>query len=164
VFTLQWKDVDFAAGTVTRWSRCTGKAPEHVVFPFGVVPDLKALLERQRERTTELAAAGCITPYVFHQNGKPMKYCYGAFKSACRAAGIPGRILHDLRRTGARRLRALGMGDRDIAESCGWQTTLMVARYLGRDPAGVTERLRLRMAEAEARTRTFPARSWSVEE
>ena len=149
VFTLQWRQVDFAAGTVTRWSRGTVKARESIVFPFGVMPDLKALLERQRERTTALERAnGRIVSHVFHRNGKPVRSCHAAFRSVCRAAGIPGRIPHDLRRTGARTLRALGMGDRDIAELCGWETTAMVARYLGRDPAGVADRLRLKMAEA----------------
>jgi integrase len=77
---------------------------------------------------------------------------YDAWRTACERAGVPGRIPHDLRRTGARALRALGMGDRDIAEMCGWETLEMVTRYLGRDPAGVADRLRLKVAEFETRT------------
>ena len=89
----------------------------------------------------------------------PIRDLNSAWRAACRRTGFPGRVRHDLRRTGARALRALGMGDRDIAEMCGWETQVMVSRYLGRDPAGVADRLRLAVAEADARTRTFPARS-----
>ena len=61
---------------------------------------------------------------------------------------------HDLRRTAARRLRALGLGDRDIAEPCGWKTVQMVGRYLGPDPHGAAERLRLRLDEASQKRAT----------
>jgi integrase len=44
VLTLEWRSVDFAAGTVTRWSRGTSKAHEHIVFPIDAGPGLKALL------------------------------------------------------------------------------------------------------------------------
>jgi integrase len=83
-----------------------------------------------------------------------MKYVHAAWTAACNRAGLPGRWPHDLRRTGARRLRALGLSDRDIAELCGWETIEMVSRYLGKDPAGVAARLRTKMAEFKARART----------
>ena len=68
---------------------------------------------------------------------------------------MPGRVRHDLRRTGARAFRALGLSDRDIAELCGWETIEMVTRYLGRDPSGVADRLRLRAAESTEKSRTI---------
>lgn len=148
VLTLTWDQVDRGAGTVTRWGRGTSKARSHVVFPYGIVPELKALLDGQRERDR---ADSRVVPWVFHRNGKPIRSFHHAWRAACRAAGLPSRIPHDLRRTGARWLRALGMSDRDIAELCGWDTVEMVSRYLGRDPAGVAERLRLKVSEAEAR-------------
>ncbi len=41
---------------------------------FPMTPGLRAVLERQRERTTALEqAAGRIIPWVFHRNGKPIK-------------------------------------------------------------------------------------------
>jgi hypothetical protein len=43
------------------------------------------------------------------------------------------------------------MSNRDIAEVCVRDTVEMVSRYLGGDPAGVAERLRLKLAEADAR-------------
>ena len=86
-----------------------------------------------------------------------------AWKAACRRAGLPDRVPHDLRRTAARSLRALGMSDRDIAEMCGWETQEMLTRYLGRDPSGVAERLRLRLAESAPGFRTFSVRGATSE-
>jgi integrase len=159
VLTLRWAQVNQDTGEVTRWSRGTSKAEHHVVFPFAAVPELAAMLAEQRERTTALEkATGRIIPYVFHHHGGwPIRDPYAAWRTACRLAGVPGRVLHDLRRTAARRLRALGMSDRDIAELVGWRTVAMVERYLGRDPKGVADRLRTRFAESGGRSRTWPA-------
>ena len=157
VFPLRWAQADLKAGTVTRWSRGTVKASEHVVFPVAAVPELGAMLERQRATTTEVEReTGSIVQTVFHRHGKPIRDFRTAWRVACRAAAVPDRWPHDLRRTAARKLRALGTSDRDIAELCGWKTTTMVGRYLGRDPAGVADRLRAKLAESKA-SRTFPA-------
>jgi integrase len=154
VFPLRWSQVDLDAGTVTRWSRDSVKATETVVFPFGVVPELRALLHRQRELTSDLErASGRIVPWVFHRaDGSPIRWCYTSWRKACSAAGIPGRVPHDLRRFAARTLRTLGLSDRDIAEAVGWRTTAMVGRYLGRDPQGVAERLAAALSERGTRT------------
>jgi integrase len=153
VLPLRWAQVDLAAGTVTRWSRGTSKAPAHVVFPIDAVPELKATLERQREATTTLEQGMlAMVPFVFHRGGRPIKNLRTTWALACAHAGVAGRWPHDLRRTSARTLRALGMSDRDIAELCGWTTVQMVSRYLGRDPGGVAERLRRKVSEASARS------------
>lgn len=153
VLTLRWRQVDFEAGTVTRPGRGTSKAHEAIVFPFTALPELTALLARQRQVTDALQRErGCIIDRVFHlRDGRQIKEFRAAWTAACAAAGTPGRVLHDLRRTGARRLRAIGMSDRDIAELCGWGTIAMVSRYLGRDPSGVADRLRLKVQEAGVR-------------
>ena len=148
VLKLEWRQVDLDAGTVSLAIHTT-KSGEPRVFPFGVVPRLAALLQEQREATTALErATGTMIPLVFHRHGGPIRSMHTAWTAACRRAGVPGRVPHDLRRTAARALRTLGMSDRDIAEACGWETIEMVTRYLGRDPSGVAERLRLRVAES----------------
>jgi integrase len=148
VLPLTWRQVDFGAGTVSLAIHTT-KSGEPRVFPFGVVPRLAALLHEQREVTTALERkTGTIVSLVFHRRGRPIRNMHMAWVAACRRAGVPGRVPHDLRRTAARALRALGMSDRDIAEMCGWETIEMVSRYLGRDPSGVAERLRHRVADS----------------
>jgi integrase len=156
VWPLQWKQVDFRAGTVSL-ERGTTKSGEPRTFTFSAMPELAALLQRQREVTAALERErGCIVPCVFHRGGRQIRHPYKAWHAACRRAGIAERrVPHDLRRTGARAFRALGLSDRDISELCGWETSAMVSRYLGRDPAGVADRLRVKVAESKGRARTI---------
>jgi integrase len=152
---LEWRRVDFKAGTVSL-ERGTTKSGEPRTFTFSAMPELEALLRRQREITTALERErGVICPWVFHRDGKQVKDFRVAWNNACAHAGVPGRVRHDLRRTGARAFRALGLSDRDIAELCGWETIEMVTRYLGRDPSGVADRLRLKAAGSAAKSRTI---------
>ena len=125
-----------------------------------LLPELAAMLKRQRDAMTE---TGSIIPTVFHRRGKPIRDISRAWRLACRAAGVPGHVPHDFRRTASRKLRALGMSDRDVAELCGWKTVAMVERYLGRDPAGVADRLHRKVADA-AKTPTLPLRSGAATE
>src|SRR5262249_49945863 len=68
VLTLTWKQVDFGAGTV-RLEPGTTKNDEGRVFPFGVLPELRALLRRQWEQTMSLEiTTGQAIPSVFHWN------------------------------------------------------------------------------------------------
>ena len=63
------------------------------------------LLRTQREETAALErATGQIVPCVFHRQGRPVKDLDDAWRRACRDAGVPGRLFHDLRRTAVRNL------------------------------------------------------------
>jgi integrase len=158
VLRLQWAQVDLAAGTVSL-ARGETKSGHPRVFPFAAMPQLSAVLHEQRERTSALEREhGVIIPHVFHRAGRPIRNPYGPWRAACAAAGLPGGLFHDLRRTAARGLRSLGLSDRDICELCGWETQVMLGRYLGPDPAGVADRLRAKIGESETKTRTFRAR------
>jgi integrase len=151
VLGLRWADVNWQAGVVVRPSRGTSKAHTALNWPLNAAPEVRALFERQRAQK-----ASDIAEWVFtREDGRPIRDYRRAFGLACKAVGLTGRRGHDLRRTAARRLRALGLSDRDIAEVCGWRTVAMVSRYLGVDPAGVAARLTAAVAKG---TGTFRAR------
>ena len=44
------------------------------------------------------------SPLVFHRDGIPIRRWRTAWRTACQAAGVPTRFLHDCRRTAARNL------------------------------------------------------------
>ena len=104
---LQWRQVDFKAETVVL-DPGTTKNDEGRVFPF--TQELRQLLEAQRAETDKLQRGkGILCPWVFHRDGCQIKSYDGAWRSACKKAGLPGRKVHDFRRTAVRRLEQAGV-------------------------------------------------------
>jgi integrase len=96
--------VDFKAGIV-RPDPGTTKNLEGRVFVM--TPELRATLEAQRTVTeAKQQKIGSIIPWVFHRTkrGRRLKSFRKAWQQAWTAAGVPGRILHDFRRTAVRNL------------------------------------------------------------
>ncbi len=127
VLSLSWRQVDFTAGTV-RLEPGTTKNNEARTFPF--TAELRALLEAQRVCTDRLQhERGCIVPLVFHRNGKPIRSFRKAWAAACDAAGVPGRIPHDFRRTAVRNLVRAGIPERVAMTMTGHKTRSVFERY-----------------------------------
>jgi integrase len=154
---MRWADVDWDARVVKRPRRGTSKARQTLNWPLDSVPEVRAMFEERREVTRALErATSRVVPLVFtRKDGTPIRDYRRALRAACDAAGLPEmrRLAHALRPTAARRLRALGMSDRDIAEVCGWETPSMVSWYLGSDPAGVAARLTVALSTGTTRAR-----------
>jgi len=107
IFTLQWRRVDFEAG-VARLEPGTTKSREGRVIPFNDEP--RAVLEARRALTAQLQRrTGRIIPWVFHRHGVPIRSIYAAWRTACRAAAVRGRITHDLRRKAVRNFERVGL-------------------------------------------------------
>jgi integrase len=126
VLPLQWRHVDFAAGEV-RLDPGTTKNREGRTFPM--TAELGALLDRQRGIADNLRAAGKLCPHVFHRNGHQIRSFRAAFSAACRAAGCPGRLLHDFRRTAVRNLVRAGIPERVAMQMTGHKTRSVFERY-----------------------------------
>jgi integrase len=136
VQTLQWSSVDFDAGTVTLDPGRT-KNGEGRVFPFTAA--LRELLAERREATDELRKAGILTPLVFFRMvakgrrgskaPKPITAFQKAWRAACAAAGCPGRIPHDFRRTAVRNLVRAGVPERVAQQMTGHKTRSIFERY-----------------------------------
>ena len=125
---LRWTNVAFDAAEV-RLDPGTTKTGEGRVFPF--TARLRALLGRRRavtwEREREL---GRVVPHVFTRpNGAPIGSFDKAWATACRAAGVPGRVLHDFRRTAVRNLVRAGVPERVAMQMVGWKSRQKIDRY-----------------------------------
>ena len=103
---------------------------------FPMTPTLRAALERQRAYTRAIEhATGQVIPWVFHRDGKPIRYFRRAWLTACKAAGTPHRIPHDFRRTAVQNLERAGVPRSAAMKMVGHKTEAMYRRYAIADEA-----------------------------
>ena len=127
VFPLTWAQVDWNGGFI-RLEPGTTKNREGRAFP--ITPALRALLERRLEFTRRCERSqGRIIPWVFHRKGQPVKTMTKSWRTACKNAGVPGRLLHDLRRTAVRNLERASVSRSVAMKMTGHKTESVYRRY-----------------------------------
>ena len=127
VLSLQWPQVDFKCRMV-RLEPGTTKNKEGGMFPF--TAELESLLLAQRQATDVLKKQGKIVPWVFHhKEGQPIREFKNNWTTACRKAGWPGLLFHDLRRTATRNLVRAGIPERVAMMLTGHKTRSVFERY-----------------------------------
>lgn len=155
ILHLNWRQVDFTAGVV-RLEPGTTKNYEGREFPFGALPELDQLLRQQRDRTARVQReTGRVVATVFHRGGRPILSMRGAWKEACKRAGVPGVWFHDLRRTAVRNLERAGVSRSVAMKLTGHKTESVYCRYAIADSAaqaeGVAKLARFRDQDAATR-------------
>lgn len=147
ILTRQWRHVDFAGG----WLRLEpGEAKSEQPRLFPLDPLLRPVLEAQHQaaRAAE-RELGRVIPWVFFRVTKkarrvrPIAGFRKAWITACKAAGVAGRIPHDFRRTALRNLTRNGVSLLVAMELVGWASFAMVKRY------GITDEALLKEAAAK---------------
>ena len=66
---------------------------------------------------------------MFHRDGKPVGDFKKAWATGCRTAGVPDKLLHDLRRTAARNMIRARVPERVSMAVTGHVTRSMFDRY-----------------------------------
>ncbi len=127
---VDWDDADYPGthdepvpgpNAGVRLSKARTKGSDARRFPIANAPALRELLLARWRVRDGLN--------VFHRHGKPIGNFQRAWSRACRAAGVPGRLVHDLRRTAARDFVEAGVSEGRIMRLCGWKTRAMFDRY-----------------------------------
>ncbi|MGH7923341.1 MAG: tyrosine-type recombinase/integrase [Candidatus Binatus sp.] len=150
VLALKWSHVDERAGVV-KLDLGSTKSGAGRVLPFADYPQVVEVIERRRVVAKRLAAAAAISPWVFcfaeplqvrgrtyRAAGAPLfrpdrdrglpTILRAEWSAACRAAGLPGLMFHDLRRSAARNFERAGI-PRSVARRLGGWSDKIYSRY-----------------------------------
>src|ERR1019366_3548321 len=71
----------------------------------------------------------CQRPCSDAPNGKPIREFRGAWRKACKQAGVPGTAVSRSRRTAARNMRRAGTAEGIIMEIRRWRAQSVFERY-----------------------------------
>ena len=117
---MRVKQIDLSAGTIRLEAGTTKNGEARVV-------------KMTREVSTLLTA--CVIgkkpdDFVFtRENGKPVEGFRKIWASVCKRAGVPDLLFHDLRRSGVRNLRRLGVQESVAMRISGHKTRSVFERY-----------------------------------
>ena len=127
------------------YTLCTDKTFRNVVVSSGVVARIvtgpparsKTLVGRILPISQPIADAldrrrarrDPTSPLVFHRDGIPVRRWRTAWRTACQAAGVPTRFLHDCRRTAARNLIRASVAERVAMLLTGHKSRAIFDRY-----------------------------------
>ena len=99
-------------------------------FPLDIIPELRETIEQQLEATRKLEVeTGRVIPLLFHNEGRRIVDYLPAWRKACAAAGLAGKLVHDFRRTSARNLVNAGVDPLTAMRLMGWEDISMLKRY-----------------------------------
>ena len=120
ILGLTWEEIDMAGGVI-RLSPARSKTLVGRVLPISP-PIAEALARRRARRDPD-------SPLVFHRDGITIRRWRTAWRTACQAAGVPTRFLHDCRRTAARNLIRANVPERVAMLLTGHKSRAIFDRY-----------------------------------
>jgi len=123
VINLTWRQVDLHTGTVRLEPGTTKNKKPREIFLTGELLDV---VQRQRE-IRDMLYPDCL--WVCFRDGKQIKSFRRSWMTACRKAGVEGKIPHDFRRSAIRNMIRAGISDEVAMQLSGHRTRSVFDRY-----------------------------------
>ena len=129
--TYAWRSSEAAANLKVRQIDLHNRT---IILNVGETKNGQGRTVKMTERVYQLVSA-CImgkkpTDHVFTRpDGSAPNVFRVSWANACAAAGVPGLKFHDLRRTGARNMRRIGISETVAMKIGGWKTPSVFRRY-----------------------------------
>ena len=130
LLSRSWRHVNLNDGWL-RLEPGETKNGEARMFPLSAA-NLRAVFETQHQQKIETEKrTGRIVEALFfnYDSGEPIRDFRGAWAGACKRAGCPDMIFHDLRRTAARNLVRAGVAEPVAMRLTGHLTSSIFQRY-----------------------------------
>jgi len=130
ILPMRWSQIDTKAQTM-RLEVGTTKNSEGRTFPYGALSELADIIKAQDKVREAFKKRNVICSFVFPtEAGEQIDPFYSqAWRDACKRAGCPGKIPHDLRRTAVRNLVRAGVPEKTSMLLTGHKTRSIFDRY-----------------------------------
>jgi integrase len=138
--SLKWEHVNRNAGEIIAPGQIVKNKKPHKIVLVGELSEIIERAWQGREYEPARRPPGSAglprigngmleSEYVFHHNGKRIRDLRKAWASACESAGVPGRLFHDLRRSGVRNMVRAGVSENVAMKISGHKTRAIFDRY-----------------------------------
>jgi integrase len=125
VSSLVWSDIEGDVLTLRGENAKNGEARS-----VPLVGELAQIIERRKAvRQVEEKGTVRMVEFIFHRDGQSIGEFRKSWKSACKKAGLSGRLFHDLRRSAVRNMTQAGTPQAVAMKISGHKTASMFQRY-----------------------------------